>query len=208
MRKILISVLIIILLILAYFTIFQGISIGSAKILGIKEISSLSRELKDKAEEVNKKATDELQSKNQEVLDSVDKLLENKEDYFQSVNSSTETELSKATTEDVYNAEFLYLKIGGYARENGVKWRMEIKENENIESDIKELAFSITGKYQGILDFISALEDDDELEFRIEDFKLSPDGDNLKATFNVRNVNVKLDETTQSIDNPEETSEN
>lgn len=204
MRKILISVLIVILIILAYFTIFQGISIGSFKILGINQISELNSKLIAKRDEANTKVITDLQNKKQEVLDSVDNLLNNKESYYKSVNSSTESELTEATTEDVYNAEYLYLKIGGYAREKGVKWRMDIKADENEESDIKELAFSITGKYQGIIDFISALEDDNELKFRIEDFKLVPNEENLQATFNVRNVMVKLDETNQTIDSSDE----
>ncbi len=204
MRKILISILIIVLIILAYFTVFQGISIGGFKILGAKQISELSTQLKAKADEANNKMTVELPNKKQEVLTSVDTLLKNKENYFRVANISTETELTKATTEEYYNAEYLYLKIGGYAREEGVKMRMDIMATDNENTEIKNLAFTVTGKYVGIIDFISALEEDNELGFIIEDFKMVPNEDNLQATFNVNGVKIKLDETTQTDDNSSE----
>ena len=201
MRKVLISILIIVLIILAYFIVFQGVSIGQFKILGTKQISELSITLKQKADEANYKVAQELPNKKQEVLTSVGTLLANKENYFRVANISTETELTKATTEEYYNAEYLYLKIGGYAREEGVKMRMDIMATDNENTEIKNLAFTVTGKYVGIIDFISALEEDNELGFIIEDFKMVPSEENdgnLKATFNVNGVKIKLDETSQT----------
>ena len=201
MRKVLISILIIVLIILAYFIVFQGVSIGQFKILGTKQISELSITLKQKADEANYKVAQELPNKKQEVLTSVGTLLANKENYFRVANISTETELSEATIEESYNAEYLYLKIGGYARQEGVKMRMDIMVTDNEDSEIKNLAFTVTGKYVGIIDFISALENDNELDFVINSFKMIPSEENdgnLKATFNVNGVKIKLDETSQT----------
>ena len=201
MRKVLISILIIVLIILAYFIVFQGVSIGQFKILGTKQISELSITLKQKADEANYKVAQELPNKKQEVLTSVGTLLANKENYFRVANISTETELSEATIEESYNAEYLYLKIGGYARQEGVKMRMDIMTTDNEDSEIKNLAFTVTGKYVGIIDFISALENDNELDFVINSFKMIPSEENdgnLKATFNVNGVKIKLDETSQT----------
>ncbi len=201
MRKVLISILIIVLIILAYFIVFQGVSIGQFKILGTKQISELSITLKQKADEANYKVAQELPNKKQEVLTSVGTLLANKENYFRVANISTETELSEATIEESYNAEYLYLKIGGYARQEGVKMRMDIMATDNEDSEIKNLAFTVTGKYVGIIDFISALENDNELDFVINSFKMIPSEENdgnLKATFNVNGVKIKLDETSQT----------
>ena len=137
MRKVLISILIIVLIILAYFIVFHGFSIGQFKILGTKQISELSTTLKQKADEANYKVTQELPNKKQEVLTSVGTLLANKENYFRVANISTETQLSEATIEERYNAEYLYLKIGGYARQEGVKMRMDIMTTDNEDSEIK-----------------------------------------------------------------------
>ena len=51
---------------------------------------------------------------------------------------------------------------------------------------------SFLGRY-GIIDFVSALENDSDLNFRIDDFKMVASGENLQATFNVRNVRIKIE---------------
>ena len=79
--------------------------------------------------------------------------------------------------------------------------RMDIMATDNEDSEIKNLAFTVTGKYVGIIDFISALENDNELDFVINSFKMIPSEENdgnLKATFNVNGVKIKLDETSQT----------
>lgn len=55
MRKLLISILLILLIILAYFTIFEGISIGDFEILSTSGIVKLNDNLTTKIEEANKK---------------------------------------------------------------------------------------------------------------------------------------------------------
>ena len=204
MRKILITILVIILVILAYFTIFHGISIGSFKILGTSQIEELSDELNSKKDEANRKVASEFQSKQEELLSKVDTLLQNKEQYYDVANVSTDKQLSQANTEEVYNLEYLYLKVGGHARNEGVNLKLDINSGDTEDEEVKNLAFTVTGQYVGIIDFISAIEDDSELAFRIEDFKMEPDEENIKATFNVRGIKIQLDETEQVVETEQE----
>ena len=198
MRKVLISILVVLLIVLAYFTIFQGISLGSINILSVGGIVNLNDELTAKIEEANTKIKNDLQNKQTELSASVDTLLQNKESYYKLANVSTETEISKANTEEVYNIEYLWLRIGRHARNEGVNIVLDVMNGEAGDSSIKNLSFSVVGKYVGIIDFVAALEDDSELAFRIENFKLVPEGDNLRATFNVNGVRIKLENTTQT----------
>lgn len=204
MRKILITILVIILVILAYFTIFHGISIGSFKILGTSQIEELSDELNSKKDEANRKVASEFQSKQEELLSKVDTLLQNKEQYYDVANVSTDKQLSQANTEEVYNLEYLYLKVGGHARNEGVNLKLDINSGDTEDEEVKNLAFTVTGQYVGIIDFISAIEDDSELSFVIEDFKMEPDEENIKATFNVRGIKIQLDETEQVVETEQE----
>lgn len=199
MRKVLISILVVLLIVLAYFTIFQGISMGSINILSVEGIVNLNDELTYKIEEANAKIKNDLQNKQNELSAGVDTLLQNKESYYKLANVSTETEISKANTEEVYNIEYLWLRIGRHARNEGVNIVLDVINGETGDSSIKNLSFSAVGKYVGIIDFVAALEDDSELAFRIENFKLVPEGDNLKATFNVNGVRIKLENTTQTV---------
>lgn len=198
MRKILIIILIILLLVLAYFTIFQGISIGTFDILSTKDIIKLNEDLTHKIEEANTKTKSELPNKESELESSVETLLENKEKYYKVANVSTETEISKANKEEVYDIEYLWLRVGSHARKEGVNIKMEIKQGD--AGDIKNLTFTVNGKYVGIIDFVSALEDDSELDFRIENFKLIPSDENLQATFNVTGIRINIENTNESVD--------
>ncbi len=206
MRKILISVLIVLLIVLAYFTIFQGISLGTFNVSSVKEIIELNDELKAKIDETNSKIKNQLKSKETELSDNVETLLKNKEDYYKLANVSTESEINEANTEEIYNTEFLFLKIGRHARKEGVTLNMPVKTGTTGDPLVKDLSFTVEGKYYGIIDFVSVLENDSDLNFRIDDFKMVPLGENLQATFNVRNIKIKVENTTQNVTTTSETT--
>lgn len=198
MRKLLISVLLVLLIILAYFTIFQGISIGNFNILGASGIIGLNDTLTEEINRANVKITNDLQNKKGELNQEVGTLLQNKEAYYELANVSTETEISKAHTQEVYDIAFLFLKIGRHGRAEGVNFRMDILSSDTGDNTVKNIAFTVTGAYSATIEFISALEDDSELSFRIEDFHMLPaGGDNLQTTFNVRNVRINPDTITE-----------
>ena len=73
-------------------------------------------------------------------------------------------------------------------------------QQDSMDNNFSDIAFTATGKYVGIIDFISALEDDSELNFKIDNFKMIPDGENLQATFDVNGIRIKLENTTQTVD--------
>ncbi len=202
MRKILISILVILLIVLAIFTIFQGISIGTFEILSTQGIIELNSDLTNKIEEANRKIKGDLQSKKSELSQSINTLLTNKESYYRIANVSTESEIDEAHTEDIYTTEYLMLRVGRHARNKGVNIRMDVlnASTGSNDSNMKNLSFTVVGKYVAIIDFVSVLEDDSELAFKIENFNLLPDGENLRATFDVTNIRIKIENTTQSVD--------
>ena len=199
MRKILISILIVLLLVLAYFTIFQGISLGNLKVSSVSEIIQLNDELNLKIEEANTKIKNDLQNKQNELFENVDVLSKNKEEYYKLANISTENEINEANTEEIYNSEYLWIKIGRHAKKERVIPKMDVKTSSTGDSSLKDLGITIEGSYYGIIDFVSALESDSDLNFRIEDFKLLPSGENLIATFNVTGLKIKVEKTTQDV---------
>ena len=199
MRQILIAILLVLLIVLAYFTLFQGISLGSLDILGINGIIGLNDNLTEKINVANTKIKQDLQNKKIELSDSVDTLLEQKEKYYKLANTSTDSEIAEATTQESYSLEYLYLKVGRHGRNEGVNFRMDILTGASADPDMKKLEFTVEGKYVGIMNFVSALEDDGNLGFRIDNFDLLPYGENLQATFDVNNVRVNIENTTSSV---------
>lgn len=208
MRKFLILILLILLIVLAYFTMFQGLSISTFQVLGVSQIIELNNDLTNKINETNKKIKSDLQSKKSELNQNVELLLTNKESYYKLANISTENEINKANTEEMYNIEYLWVKIGRHARKEGVNLKLDIKEGTAGDQTTKDLNFTVVGKYVGIIEFISAIEEDSELNFRVNDFILTPDGENLKATFNVTDIKIKLENTTEEVKQTNEETEN
>lgn len=208
MRKVLILILLILLIVLAYFTMFQGLSISTFQVLGVSQIIELNNDLTNKINETNKKIKSDLQSKKSELNQNVELLLTNKESYYKLANISTENEINKANTEEMYNIEYLWVKIGRHARKEGVNLKLDIKEGTAGDQTTKDLNFTVVGKYVGIIEFISAIEEDSELNFRVNDFILTPDGENLKATFNVTDIKIKLENTTEEVKQTNEENTN
>ena len=156
-------------------------------------------ELTAKIEEANRKIKNDLQSKRTELSQSVSTLLQNKESYYRVANVSTESEISKANTQETYDIEYLWLRIGRHARTEGVNIRMDVMNGTTGDENTKNLSFTVIGQYVAIIDFVSSIEDDSELAFRIENFNLLPDGTNLKATFDITGIRIKIENTTQSV---------
>ncbi len=194
MRKILIAVLLVLLIVLAYFTIFQGISLGTFRILSTGEIVQLNSDLDNKIDEANRKIKIDLQDRQTGVEQAVKTLATSKDAYYREANTSTDAEIERATTEEIYDIEYLWLRVGGHARSEGVNIEMVINQIDTSASgkaQLSNLSFSVVGQYFGIMNFVSALEDDSELSFRIENFNMLPEsGNNLVATFNVNGISI------------------
>ena len=86
---------------------------------------------------------------------------------------------------------------------NGANVGNEANEgNENIQplqvnksnptAQLNDVKFTLTGSYYGIVDFLYDIQDDPEINFKIEDFNLIPAGATnvLQATFVVKNIKI------------------
>lgn len=185
MRRILIGILTILLIVMAVLVITKGLTIGNFKILSVQQIiegnDKLTAEISETEKLIRSNYPTEL-----ETLDSnVSSLLEAKEEYQDLADVSTNSEINKATTVETYTVEFLWTRLGRHATAEGV-YLSYTPTNNSIK-------FTVSGDYIPILSFVSAIENDSKLGFRIENFKLIPGGNNLQATFETRNINIKTE---------------
>lgn len=206
MKKILIGTIIILLCILAYFAIFRGITIGNFKILSVTQIKDENDYLTQQITETEALMKVDYLSKTETLNQSMESLLEEKNRYLDLASVSTESELEKASQEETYKIEYLWTKIGRHAAAEGVNIRMDVLTGDTADAELKNINFTVTGSYIAISNFVSSIENDSELGFRIEDFKLIPGASevDLQATFVTRNVRVK----TENISNPSTTTGN
>ena len=198
MKKILISILIILLIILAYFAIFRGISIGNFHILSVQQISEENDKLTQEIAQTELLMYTDYPSKKDELDQSVSSLLTAKDEYHDLASVSTEGELTAANQEETYTIAYLWTRLGRHATAEGVVAKFEIVTGSTGEPDVKNIQFTITGEYPQIILFVEDIEDDSELGFRIENFKLVPSGEDLQATFTVRNVRIEQESLTSA----------
>lgn len=194
MRKFLFAVLAILILVLVFFLVRDGLSIGNIRILGLKEIQVLNGQVDSKIAEATELTQVKFNSENKKLNDALEEVATEREKYERTLAQSSEEDIQEALTKEKYEIEKLWISVGNYADDHNVKVNLEITNSSSGISEVKDLKFTVNGSYVGITDFIYDLEDDPELEFKIEKFNMVPDVEksNLKSTFVVRDVNVNI----------------
>lgn len=200
MKKLLISMISLLLIILIVVTVAKGIKIGKLEILGVNQLKNADEELDDKVAEATKLASTDFKNKKSEVDSAVKELESEKNKYSEMTEVSTENQIAAANQIRIYDIGKLWTKYGNYAKREGITIKIETKnlqeiningiDNSGLSADKKNylgnLSFTASGSYVGIEEFITDIEDDTELGFRIQNFKMnSNSGDNntLNATF-------------------------
>ncbi|MBE5819348.1 MAG: hypothetical protein E7310_00735 [Clostridiales bacterium] len=172
MKKLLLTILIILLCVLAYFIMFNNFDVGILKIESIADIKNKSNELDEKVNEATK-LTAQTYPKEKSTLDtSINKLKSTKQQYESKIASMPDSEILKYMQVDNYEKEFLWTTIGSYATKQNLDLELDIVDIKN--NDYYNLEFTVVGRYSDISEFIFSIEDDDELAFKIENFKMKP----------------------------------
>lgn len=191
MKKLLISILIGLLLILSAFLIIQGIGLGNFKILGITGIKNKSEELNQKIQEAGKLAEKDYKQAVSDVETNAKKLAAEKKSY-EELTTTVDGEIQNAGQIQKYEIETLWVKLGNHATSEGAVMKMDVVTS-GAAQDVYNLRFTVTGSYISITDFISDVENDSTLGFKIEEFKMIPSGNNgeLQATFTCKEISIK-----------------
>lgn len=199
MKKILISIIIILLIGLGYTISVKSLNIGALKLESINDIKNASTNLEQKFN-TSKEISAQTYPKSIEDLDNVVRDLKKvKQEYEAKTLNNPEAQTNLGVIQvEKYNIEYLWTIIGNYATKNGVTLTLDVKSS-NAE-DVYNLNFNLEGTYIGITDFIYNLEDDSDLKFEIKDFKISSE----KITTNDKKT--KLTGETTDEDNKEKTS--
>lgn len=191
MKKLLILVLIGLLLTLSIFIVINGVAIGNIEILGIKGIQDKSAQLDEKIQEAAKLASKDFPQAVNSVKDNAKKLEQEKKNYEDMITISTDGEVQAANQIEKYEIETLWVKLGNHATKEGAVMKMDVERGNTEET--YNLRFTATGSYISIEEFISNIENDSSLGFKIEEFKMIPSGsgEDLQATFVCKEIAIK-----------------
>ena len=109
-----------------------------------------------------------------------------RDEYVTLAASASEEEIAEANKVEKYLLDYLWIKVGNYASDNGVKFKM------TPDIATASLTFDITGTYISVINFIYDLENDTELNFGINGIVVEGGSSSsvVKAYFKVEDVNV------------------
>lgn len=216
MKKLLLGTMILLIIILTGVTMVEGVQIGEIKILGIKEIRSRNIELDESIKQATKLASTDYQKKIDDLNETIKSLEKEKQTYEDMVNVSTESEVEASKQSYENKVEFLFIRIENHAKSEGVQMKMEVARSTSGAEDVYNLNFTVIGGYAQIEEFITNIEDDSKLGYKIEEFKMvSSKDDDVQATFVCRDIkitgissNTTINTTTTTIDTTNTTVDN
>lgn len=214
MKKILISILVVLLAILTYFVAWGNINIGDWKNKNINDIKKLKTELSGQIGLVEQINYQEYKDAKTELENAIEEL-KNAKDKYESKTSNISDNIELGVVEiKEYKIERLWIALENYAKDKNVTLQMDLLDTE-VEG-VYDLDVTVVGEYMGITDFLYAVEKDDTLGFKILNFKLVPNTqivstitqengettnntptasvsvDKLKATFKIEDVGIEL----------------
>lgn len=193
MRRILISLLLLLVIIMTALCIKNGISIGPLQVYGVSQIKELNDGLNQKINEANS-TNDSYAGSLTKLKQDISVLIKAKEECLNLINVSTDSQLKDATQTKNYTIEYLWSKIGNHATKEGVVIKFDVISGTIADSNYRTLNFTVTGDYLAITNFISSLENDSTLEFTIDEFSMTQ----RQAKFTVKDVKVQQEKTTTS----------
>ena len=188
----------------AYYTISEGFNIGSDfSVSSYNDVSSASSGVDTLIGELVNVNDVQFARSKESLETAIKKYKDTKEEYEELVetlnNDGNDQDISLV---DTYDIDFLWTTIGNYGTEEGISLKFDVIKSPSSFLDTQsytmcDLKFTVSGNYIPITDFIYDLEDDSKLEFEISEFSLVKGGDNLQATFTVKNVPINNKNLTQ-----------
>ncbi|MDO4283322.1 MAG: hypothetical protein Q4D02_06745 [Clostridia bacterium] len=179
------------MLVLLIVSIVNGISIGSLKILSVKDITSKEDEVK--LAETNL----ELVKTRYDILNS--QLLEEKKSFeaekskYEAISDETVDIINKINTKEKYSIEYIWIKLGNYADASNLSIIVAEPGNsihgEEETEDNSIFKIQVSGSYINVADFIYNIENDSELKFQLDNIKMEyVSGTSIKASFDVKDI--------------------
>ena len=205
MKKTLMLVLICLLLILCGYVTVKGFNIGNTEILGFKTIQDRSKALDEKIQEADKLSEKDYKQAISTVQTDTKKLQQEIKKYEDMTAVSSDGDVATANQLQRYEVEALWVKLGTLATSEGATMKMDIVKGTTEKT--YNLNFTVTGSYISITDFISDIENDSTLGFKIEEFKMTSSGSDLQATFTCKEIEiVDIAETTDTKEQKDNTN--
>ncbi len=196
MRKIIISIIVALLLIGSAFFMVNGIS--DVGIIGIKGLNEKNNTIEQKISELSNVISVKYVNTESNLKSTANTLQASKTEYENQAILSNSNSPSYASKLEKYDIDYLWTKLGNYAKDENVVIKIELVSG-GASQNLYNLNFTVTGDYMDTTNFISDIENDSKLGFKIDEFKMVPGGDNkLTTTFVCKDIPVNVGKTDES----------
>lgn len=186
-KKVLGYLIVLILAICAYFCVVKGVKILDFEILSYKDIMKVHSEYQEDVLTYN----DMVENKYQTALNKLDNAKTsfeiNKNAYEELKEYNSYEELLELTRDKQYPLEFLWIKLDLIAKNNNLNSKFVITDSQ---TGAKNINITLTGDYLAVKNYIYDILIDLELQFRAENITILPSGQNVVASFTVKDVKV------------------
>ncbi len=202
MKKVLISILIVLIMILTFFVVFKNINIGEWKSKNINDIKNSNSELEQKIDNAKQLNNQDYPNEVNKLDDSIEKLKIAKKKYQNKMEFvSGNVDLGGVSIKN-YKIERLWIALENYAKNENVELKLEVVDAAS--KGLYDLNITVAGEYIGITDFIYDIEKDDTLGFKILNFKLTP---YVATTTTNNNTNNNTTSNTKNTDDQNQTTQ-
>ncbi len=213
MRKVVLTIVLLVLLFGCYEVVFNEASVVRKYVASVSQLEMASRKLDTQLAQLEKSSDTDYAQKKKELTQIIENYRTTKQEYEQVVSELSDQtadaliKMQENDLKDIYDVDFLWTIIGNYATEEGINLKFDVNRNVSSASSLNntstnyvicDLQFVITGKYINLADFIRDIEDDDRLNFEINDFDMQKSGSDLQVTLTVREIKINSDNLIES----------
>ena len=206
MRKILLSVLAGLVLIATIFFMVNGLKKINVK--GFSGLDEKNTQLENKISELSNVITVKYTQAESNQKTAANKLIDSKTEYENQAYLSNTNKSSYASKLETYDIDYLWTKLGNYAKEEGVVIKIDVTSS-SASSNLYDLNFSVAGTYVGATDFIYDIENDSKLGFKIDNFAMTSNTTaEVTASFVCKDIPIKVGDIERNITVEEKNTSN
>ena len=211
MKRLITFVCLILIIAVGYFLITRGFENDTFSIASYETLATKSDGITKKLANYDQKNQNEYETAISNLNSSKKTYKESKEKYekiFKELSVMLDNNGSEETTEEIveeiiysdkekYKVDFLLVILGVYGEEEGVDITYQLTTSSTIDPNsttlnyfLSDLKFTVTGQYIDVAHFISDLEDDDRLNWEINNFAMNSGSGGVTATFTIKDVPI------------------
>ena len=188
MRNRITSIIILISIVLLAVGMFRGINVGNLEILSISQIKEKNDGLHEKIDKASE-LTSVSYPNNIETLEKSFNDYTIEKEKYQELTGVSNKVIEETYETKQYDISYLWRVLGKYAENRGLTLGIDVQKSGQA-SNTYNFNFTVSGTYTDTIQFISDIETDSDLYFRIYSFKMSGSGETLTSTFSVRNISI------------------